>query len=325
MFKVRLFVLALAGLSAVVASQSKAATFQEDFSTDPAGRGWKVFGDTNLFHWNPTNQNLEVTWDSSQPNSYFYRPLGTILTSNDDFSLEFDLQLTNAEAGGYGFELAVGFLRFQDATNANFLRGAGAVTNLLEFNYFPPDEQGDPPSLDVTTVDTNGLLQFSYDNLPLFTGSTNTYHIALTHPAGAAAVSAEISWGGQPYTSLPNFYSETGFSDFRLDTIAISSYSGAGQDPSFTGSILAQGVVDNFVITTPPAPVGNLTGAFSNAAWQVQFASRSNWLYTLERTADFQTWMAVSPVVAGNGTNLFLFDTNAVSDKAFYRVRANRP
>ena len=75
MLKVRLSVLALAGLSVV--SASRAVTVVEDFSTDPQAKGWQVFGDTNLFAWNSTNRNLEVTWDSTQPNSYFYYPLGS--------------------------------------------------------------------------------------------------------------------------------------------------------------------------------------------------------------------------------------------------------
>jgi hypothetical protein len=83
--------------------------------------------------------------------------------------------------------------------------------------------------------------------------------------------------------------------------------------------------VDNFVVTPPPPPVQNLAGSFSHAVWQAQFISRSNWLYTLERTGDFQSWTNVSPATSGNGTNLFLPDTNAPADKAFYRVRAERP
>ena len=79
-----------------------------------------------------------VTWDSSQPNSYFYHPLGTILTRNDDFSLEFDLQLNDAEASGYGFELAIGFLNLAEATSTNFNRSTGANSpDLVEFTYFP--------------------------------------------------------------------------------------------------------------------------------------------------------------------------------------------
>ena len=58
---------------------------------------------------------------------------------------------------------------------------------------------------------------------------------------------------------------------------------------------------------------------------QAQFISRSNWLYTLERTTDFKSWTDVSSATSGNGTNLFLPDTNARADKAFYRVKAERP
>src|ERR1051326_4452154 len=76
-----------------------AATFQEDFSNDPVTHGWQVFGNTNLFPWDATNQNLRVTWDSSQPNSYFHHPLGTILGRDDDFSLGFDVRFSDVAVG----------------------------------------------------------------------------------------------------------------------------------------------------------------------------------------------------------------------------------
>jgi hypothetical protein len=111
------------------------------------------------------------------------------------------------------------------------------------------------------------------------------------------------------------------FTDFRVDTISINSY----QDDGFGDSIFAQGTVANFVVTIPPLPIQNLIGAFSNGVWQVQFISQSNWLYTLERTVDFISWSDVSTSIGGNGTNLFLQDTNPLTDRAFYRVRADRP
>src|ERR1019366_3157399 len=107
--------LAIASLFVLSAASAFAATITENFSTNPLQHGWQIFGDTNLFQWDSVNQNLAVTWDSSQPNSYFYHPLGTILTRNDDFSVAFDLQLNDAEASGYGFELAVGFLNLAEA------------------------------------------------------------------------------------------------------------------------------------------------------------------------------------------------------------------
>ena len=87
MQKKSLLALAAAGFAFV--STLDAGTLTENFSHDPALDGWQVFGDTNLFHWDSVNHNLQVTWDSSQSNSYFYHPLGTILGTNDDFSMSF--------------------------------------------------------------------------------------------------------------------------------------------------------------------------------------------------------------------------------------------
>ena len=75
--------LAIAGLFVLSIAPVNASTIVEKFTTDPALDGWQIFGDTNLFHWDSTNQNLDVTWDSSQTNSYFYHPLGMTLTTND--------------------------------------------------------------------------------------------------------------------------------------------------------------------------------------------------------------------------------------------------
>jgi len=49
----------------VAAAVCRAAVFHEDFSADPQGRGWQIFGNANLFHWNSADQDLEVAWDSS--------------------------------------------------------------------------------------------------------------------------------------------------------------------------------------------------------------------------------------------------------------------
>ena len=323
MLKVRLSLLALAGLSLV--SSSRAATISEDFSTNPLQNGWRVFGDTNLFAWNSTNQNLEVTWDSVQPNSYFYHPLGTILAIDDSFSVEFDLQLGQASASGpTGFQLGLGLINFSEASNTAFSRPLGNTPNLFEFDYYP--DVGFGPTISATLVDmtesaSNAVdFYYTYDLLPMANGVS--YHVMITHVAGEPSVSGQVLTNGQVYTSLSQVYSGP-ITDFRLDTIAVSSYSDATE--GFVNSIFAQGKLDNLVVTLPPPPVQNLTGAFSNALWQAQFSSRSNWLYTLQRTADFQSWTNVSTPADGNATNLLLQDTNPPADKAFYRVSASRP
>src|SRR5882672_10767691 len=98
-----------------VACSTHAAAISETFSTDPLARGWKIFGDTNLFRWNAMNQNLEVTWDSSHTNSFFRLPLGTIVSSNDDFSISFDLRVRDIAIGASSnkpdtFQIALGFV-----------------------------------------------------------------------------------------------------------------------------------------------------------------------------------------------------------------------
>ena len=313
--------LAFAGL--FVLSAAHATTITEKFTNNPAQDGWQTFGDTNLFQWDSTNQNLNVIWNSSQSNSYFYHSLGTILATDDDFSVEFDLQLSDASATG-SFELAVGLLNFSDATSTNFSRPIGSTPNLFEFDYFPDGGYG--PSIDASMTDmtvtaaNESDFYFAYDNLPLAIGVT--YHIVLTHIAGEPTISGVVLTNGQIYTSLPNVYAGP-ITDFRLDTVAVSSYSAAGD--TYGDSLLAHGTVDNLVVTLPPPPIQNLAGAFSHGVWQVQFSSQNDWLYTLERTSDFQSWTNISPATPGNATNLFLQDTNPPADKAFYRVSAIRP
>jgi hypothetical protein len=325
MKKVRL--LAFAGLLVLLTTHVGATVIAENFSTNPLSTGWEIFGDTNLFHWNPTNQNLEVTWDSSQPNSYFYHPLGTILTRNDDFSIEFDLRIDDATIGGYGFELAIGLFNLADATRSNFFRGTGYDSpNLVEFDYFP-DPDGEllwGPSITAIMVDSIGTGYTDWSQggfvglaLPL----NDLFHIEMVHTGSNSTLHTTITRNGGPFGPIPDTYLVSGFQDFRVDNIAVSSYS----DTNGWGSLLAHGVVDNFVVTIPPLPVQNLAGNFSNAVWQAQFISRSNWLYTLQRTTNFVLWNDVPISLTGNGTNLFLPDTNAPSDKAFYRVRAERP
>src|SRR5215468_9297510 len=118
MFKNRLMVMVLAAMAGL--SEAKSATITQDFSTNPFEKGWKIFGDSSLFQWDATNQNLRVTWNSAQPNSYFYHWLGTILARDDDFTVAFDLQLREPPGPTPGpktntFEIAIGLLNLDQA------------------------------------------------------------------------------------------------------------------------------------------------------------------------------------------------------------------
>jgi hypothetical protein len=338
MLNVRLSVLALAGLSALVVSSSHATTLHEDFSSDPAARGWKTFGNTNLMQWDSTNQNLRVTWDSSQPNSYFYLPLGTVLAREDDFTFAFDLRLSDASTGDTTgpMQVAVGLLNLADATDPSFQRAAGVSPNVAEFDYYPlgyfPGFPPSPPTATPGFVDSTSSAfapEFFNPYYDLELPTNVVMHIAMSFTASNQTAVVEVSTNGVMLAQLPSLvlnnstnsmFADT--NDYRLTMFAIASYSEAG---GYESSILAHGVVDNVVVTVPPPPVQNLSGAFSNNVWQVQFASRTNWLYTLRRATDYQSWTDVSPATPGVNGTLVLSDSNPPAAKAFYRVRANRP
>jgi hypothetical protein len=308
-------------------SASRAGTLAEDFSTDPFQNGWQAFGNTNLFRWDSANHNLAVTWDSSQSNSYFYHALGTTLGKADAFTVDFDIQLNSLQWTNT-FQLAVGLLNISSATNPGFSRALGTSPDLFEFNYFPDsgDGFGDP---DIAASMTDGTgdvtvfpdFYFIYDNLPMNLGTN--YHVRLTHGAGDGFIAATVFTNGVVYTTMPLSFAGA-IGEFRLDTLSISSYSGAGQDPAFAGSLLAQGTVDNFVVTLPPL-ARNLIGSFTNGLWQTQFNTYTNTHYALQRSTNLMNWDDVTASTAGDGNSMTLSDTNAVADHAYYRVRVQQP
>jgi hypothetical protein len=319
MKRISILALALAGALCHPGAAGAQSTLAEDFVSDPLQDGWKFFGDTNLFQWNPTNQNLSVTWDSAQVNSYFYHPLSTILTTNDAFSVAFDLTLNDATAIG-SFELAVGLLNFADATNSNFSRPVAVVPNIFEFDYFPDGGYGpsiDATLSDATVSDSNTTdFYFAYADEPLTVGTT--YHIILTHNVGQAGISGQVSTNGQIYTILPDSYPGP-ISELRLDTVAISSYSAASD--TFGDSILAHGTVDNLVVSLPPLPVRNFSGGLAAGAWQGQFLSRSHWTYRVQSSIDLETWSNALPDIPGTAGVVNWQDATTAPHK-FYRISA---
>jgi hypothetical protein len=328
MLNIRIWALALAG--AIIVPSLNAETITENFKNNPAADGWQIFGDTNLFTWDSTNHDLMVTWDSSQPNSYFYHSLQTFLGEQDAYTLSFDLTLSNAIAGGTnGFEVSIGFLNFADATNADFLRGTGYQSpNLVEFDFFPAytyETNSFPPSMDATLIDEDENYIFSYNDT---NGLDNgvTYHVELIHDSGSAIVAVNLYTNdidGQPvlYSTLPDSYVGPDFTDYFVDTIAVSSYN----DLNANGYIYATGTIANISLTTTTRPVGNfITSMLVGPAWQVQFSTRTNWTYTLQRSTDLKSWTLVSPAIPGINDILTLQDPDPPSTQAFYRILASQ-
>jgi hypothetical protein len=308
---------------------SGAGTFTEDFANAPASNGWRMFGDPSLFQWDSTNRNLRVTWDSSRTNSYFYLPIGTVLSRADSFALNFDLKFDDYACGTTPgktdtFEAAIGFLNLGQAINTNFSRGVGfsatyGPKNLVEFDFFPAFSSFQPTIAQTMVATNNSSWLYNHDNLQDLTPG-QTFHVAMNYSGATRTLTTTVTNGGTQYGPTQTIAVPTNF-DFRCDTFSISSYS----DVRSTGSLLAHGTVDNITLALPPPPVTNLTGSFSGTVWLAQFTSRSYWLYTLERTTDFQSWTAISAATPGNGASLTLPDNSPPPGGAAYRIRSDLP
>ena len=276
----------------VTLSAARAATLTEDFSANPLQVGWQIFGDTNLFVWNETNRDLEVTWDSTQPNTYFYRPLGVTLTRYDDFTLEFDLRLSDiasgVEPGKTGpLQISLGLLNLAEATSTNFMRGAyGGAPNVAEFDYYTDgfyDYGGLIYPSPASTVSSFIPGTDSYHYAPAFVSvfetelpTDQTVHIRLAYTGADQTALLSVTTNGVLISQLPPLVlSDAGNSqftptdNFHVDTFSISSYSSNGDD---FDSVLAHGTVDNLVVQASLVRVSRIAGAFTaEGGWRAQF------------------------------------------------------
>jgi hypothetical protein len=301
--------------------------WREPFQTDPAQDGWKTFGDAALFHWSPTNENIAVTWDSSQTNSYYYRSIGATLDRRSSFSLSFDLQLNDITAGSEPgkpstFELSLGLINFSEATQNGFWRGTGSSTpDLFEFDYFPDTGFGATiwPTVTSSNVD---YLTLQYDIAPLQTGVL--YHVAMDYSGVSNLLSSAVTVDGALYASIVSATPTNTAAGFTLDTFAIESYSSGGQNPDYAGSILAHGTIDNVVVAFPSVPAPSLTISYGTNGATINFYAQSNMVYTVERTIDFMSWMTLGQIAAPPTGRQSFADTNSPGSSAFYRVLATR-
>lgn len=331
--------LAMTGATALVG----AATFTEDFSTDPARRGWDVFGHAPLFQWDAGGQRLEVTWDSGHSNSYFRRPLQAILAKTDSFTLGFDLYLLEARIGvnpekPYSFEIALGFHNSVQAVRESFQRGRGVghSPNLVEFDYFPEyynpeDIFSHQATVWPTFISTNGA--FNYDGANSYREVALPRHtwlrVRMDYEAGTRVLTTTLRTNGAPFatgqegTLWLQFTTRLvpSFSDFRVDTFAIASYSDAGAG----GSLYARGYVDNVMWVIPDSPVRQLHTVRAETGWQVRFWARSQHLYTLETSDNLRQWTPQNEPLAGVDGWLSWLVTGENPSRQFYRVRATRP
>lgn len=327
----RKFIAAAVAVLALCASHRAVAQPTHTFDTAPSD--WRVVGDTNLFQWNPAAKAIDVTWDSSKANSYLALPLGRTLTRAHSFTVAFDLFLRDAKAGVTPgklnpFQLSAGFIELASASRTNFYRGSGTDSpNLVEFSYFP-DPSGEwmwGPSLTSVLIDATGTNWSSMGFLPLALESGTTYRVTMTYDASQQNLRTVVLTNGQVFATLDGAKPTSAFTDFRVDHFAIMSYSEAGQDPAYAGSLLAHGTVDNVAITLPIvqiSPISRIQGKFEAGKWVVRFLGAAGWRFTLERATGLTNWEPAGLPVTGSAGAQQLEDAAPPLSSAFYRIKA---
>lgn len=300
-------------------------TVSESFETDPGSRGWVRVGDPRLFDWEPETGSLLATWDSSRSNSYFALPLDGVLTRQDDFRVSLDLRPLSIVGGNDPempgpFEMAFGFLNLAEASSDGFVRGSGTESpNLVEWDYFP--DTGFGATIASALVATNGHFESAF-TFPLELDPQALYHIELIYTAARQSLQIVMTRNGVSVGPLRELVMSPRFGDFRVDAFALSSYSGAGQDPNCPGSIYAQARVDNIRLEVPDSVLLKLEGRWQSGAWVVKFEGRAGWSYQLERSQELQSWEPVGLPLDGHNEFLTLTDPSPPQGRAFYRVTA---
>jgi hypothetical protein len=305
-----------------------AVTVTETFGSAPAARGWLAAGEVALFEWDPAGGRLSANWDSARTNSYFYRPLGTILTRRDDFGLGFDLRLDDIAPGTtagkpFTFEIAVGFVNLAQALGPRYLRGTGLDSpNLVEFDYFP--DSGFGATVSPTMISRTMQFATSF-NAPVVLEPGYDYRVEMSYSAGEQTLQTTLTRDGAPYEPIRSVVLGADFGDFRVDAVAVCSYSDAGQDPAWGGSVRAQGWIDNLVVVVPEPPIAGYTGRWVEGAWQAGFTGRPDWVYVLEASSDLAAWTPVASVAPASEGPQTLIDPGPARGFRFYRLRADRP
>ncbi len=287
----------------------RAGVIEETFATDPTLRGWRSWGERSLVHWDASEQRLDVTWDSSQPNGFFALPLPASLTATDDFRFAFDLDLESHAVGvlpgqSGTFQIAAGLIRRDDALATNYARGAfPGPKNTVEWTWF--GEAGAvSASVSPVVIPSDGRLPWGYADSYVTLEPGHRYRFELAYSAQIRTARMSMTTDGQPGPPLADIVLPASFTRFQVDTFAISSYSGAGQNPLYAGSVLARGWIDNVSITVPEPPTLRLRARDGGVA----FDAVAGWRYTLEASGNLTDWNAVADTLAVQTAELELRD-----------------
>lgn len=317
-------VLFLLVLAPVTYAQT-AVGWLETFDADPFANGWEAVGATNLFAWEATGRELEVTWNSTNANSYFRRALPGVVSATNDFLLSFSLRLNSAAGGVHPgkpgpFQIAVGLQSRAAADLPGFLRGTAADSpNLVEWNWFP--DTGFGATVSPVIVSAGGRF-FPAFTLAEITPGLN-YRVSMSWTSASRRLRAELATDGDAPPVLSVIMLPLSAGDFSADAFAIASYSDAGQTPpEFAGSIMASGIVDDMAVWVAQTGGPELALARRGGGWQVSWTGWPGWTYRVEGTSDLSRWTTIAELICTSAGPMLADDLEPAPHGRLYRIVA---
>jgi hypothetical protein len=304
-----------------------AEQWRADFSSDPfvvPTPKWSVLGAAELFEWNPSAQQLDITWDSSRPNTFCTWPLPRSLRSHDAFSFSWDLRLNDAGPRDTSTRSNVLQISVVLARRARLPDGypqrtsAGRALDLLDFSFFPLADYGPFGASAYIAPVAFGESSIGYSFGNSFNLADGQSHrVECTWDPVARALRTMVEGAGSIADTSPALVATD---DFELDTFAIVVWN---EGPTPRDSLLAHGSIRSVVITAPEPPVGSLT--FRSNSRSIGFQSQTGYRYQLEASGDLSEWASTGPDAAGTGGPMEFSDLRkALFLHQFYRVRATR-
>jgi len=235
-------------------------------------------------------------------------------TPNRGIAWWFDLGSTSL--GIYGANTAFPAMESHGPTNRgrNFFLGGTtncSIQQRIDISDLVADIDG--PGVDYTLSgwfggsasqeDWAGLTATFLDAAGSVIGSGTVGHVTAAERAGITGLLARSTNGSLPLG--------TRFIEFNLTNRVVSGLNDASADNL------------SFVLALPPLQI---TGQqFVESDWRVEFTSRLDRYYVLERTQDFSLWTEVTSPTAGTGNSAVLVDTNPPPTQAFYRITSRPP
>lgn len=306
---------------AIESSLSANNLYFETFDSDPLTKGWSIHGDKSLFEWDEGSESLRVKWDTEKQSSFFYKPLGRVLTESNSFAFTFQITLDSVKAGyledkPYTFQVSLGLLNISSAIDEKFNRGTGSDSpNLVEWDYFPDTGFGATVSPVVASDKSEFSAGFTFP-AELILGKV--YSIKLIHDSEERILKTEMIEDGKSWEKIQTVKISSDFSGFSVDAFSISNFSAKDSE----SSLLAIGSVDEIALATSDTLPKLFGVKINRSQWEAKSFLIDPEIWKVESSSDVINWNRA--ILDSDSFNYFQYFNDTITNKEFQFYRLSR-